>query len=65
MGDGACASGKLFCCLLMVLHLTSEQWVMIERKRLDLQRSGKERKSDDDNDDKEEEEEDRQPFPHC
>lgn len=63
MGD-ACVSGKLFCCLLMVLHLASEQWVMIERKRLDVQRGGEERKSDDDNDDKEEEV-DRQPFLHC
>lgn len=41
-------------CLLMVLHLVSEQWVMIERKRLDMQRIGKQRKGDDDNDDQEE-----------
>lgn len=50
-------------CLLMVSHLASEQWVMIARKRLDLQRDGEQRKSDDDNDD-EEEEEDTQPFSH-
>lgn len=49
-------------CLLMVLHLASEQWVMIERKKLDLLRGGEDRKSDDDNDD-DKEEEDRQP--HC
>ena len=39
----------------MVLHLASEQWVMIERKRLDLKRYRVERKTDDDNDDDEEE----------
>lgn len=40
----------------MVLHLVSEQWVMIERKWLDLQRDGEE--SNDDNDDEGEEEAD-------
>lgn len=40
-------------CLLMVLHLASEQWVMIARKRLELRRDGEERKSDDDNDEEE------------
>lgn len=45
-------------CLLMVLHLASAHWVMIERKMLDLLGDGEEKKSDDDNDDEKVEEED-------